>query len=497
MRLFVSTWPLLGLLVLGSCGDRSAKLSAAARTKTQEYLAHGQLLTPEQLDVAETLPNPCDEFKKLIPADWQQGYLETPENPAKPNDRKIKVFYYGKVTPGKRLTVFFNGGPGAASHGSFKTFDRVTAELDPEEKLSFVFIDQRGNGCSDYYPQVVKTGVDSDGEDITNEKEIMQRMLHYGSRGIVSDAEHVRRALIGDKKWNVFGQSFGAFVVHRYLQVAPESVQAAHAHGNTLNTDPYKRRKDRIASQFYVLEKYLERYPEDREIINFLNRELDPERHPDRCYGPDENDQYCNYDILSDFSMFLGFQDAWDEMHSWVNRFVENGQLNAEALSRYVDAYLSGPGNPLNRKNVMDKVVGYVDRNTRTDEVNVCSLIARELAGKHDLYRNGFHECAYIAAYPLSEDDDIEDRSNNVSMKDLPRDLLTPVMFRDILQRNADIPFFWYSGELDPYLPKENFAEQLPLIRNLPNVFYTHFTETGHDGYYTEPLVWQNIIDAQ
>lgn len=459
----------------------------------QQHLANGVVLSPSQVATADTLPDPCETFRKTIPSDWQQGHLEVPEDPTSPDGIKIKVFYYGKILADVPPTVFFNGGPGISSHGSFRLFQTTQTKLDPDKKISFVFIDQRGNGCSAYYPQETVFGTDADGEDITDREKIIDRLVHYGSRGIVSDSEFVRRHLLAEKKWNIFGQSFGTHVVHRYLQIAPAGVQSAHGHGNAINANPYTRQKERIASQIRVLDEYLKQFPEDKALIAVLNRELDPRLNPDRCFEYGEvgsGDVMCNYEVTGELVGLLGFTDAWPELHDWFGVLVKDGKLNEVELTRFLNLFYGGSSNPLNRKGFSGSVIAYVDRNTSQENPNYCYQIARDLALTVDLYRTGFHECTW----QLGSDEEDPNAPVGHWLAHLKRDILTVEMFKQVLLKNAEIPFYWYSGERDSFVPVANFQEQLAATGSLPNVHYTHFKNTGHDGYYSEPLVWENII---
>jgi pimeloyl-ACP methyl ester carboxylesterase len=93
-------------------------------------------------------------------------------------------------------------------------------------------------------------------------------LQHFRADAIVRDAEHVRRALLGDAPWTVFGQSFGGFTTLTYLSFAPEGVAQAfvtgglpplRAHADDVYRATYPRLEARLA-------QYLERYPEDREV---------------------------------------------------------------------------------------------------------------------------------------------------------------------------------------------------------------------------------------
>jgi hypothetical protein len=51
--------------------------------------------------------------------------------------------------------------------------------------------------------------------------------------------------------------------------------------------------------------------------------------------------------------------------------------------------------------------------------------------------------------------------------------------------------FFLYSGRLDVFVPVESFAEET--ARFGARIRYRSFTESGHEGYLTEPEVWADL----
>ena len=98
----------------------------------------------------------------------------------------------------------------------------------------------------------------------------MTRLSHYGSRGIVADAEAVRKKLLDEKPWIAFGQSYGSFIVHKYSVVAPQGLKAAFGHGSAITEDGYSRSFNRIKAQTRVLNEYFKIYPNDKHIFEFL-----------------------------------------------------------------------------------------------------------------------------------------------------------------------------------------------------------------------------------
>jgi pimeloyl-ACP methyl ester carboxylesterase len=428
-------------------------------------------------------PDLCQQFKSELPKDWFQDTLEVPEDPANPNGRKIKIFYYGKLSTNSIPTMFFNGGPGGTSHGMYYNTTNKQKTFDAEKKISFVFFDQRGNGCSDFYPQ-------------GRSEEVIQRLSHYGSSGIVSDAEHVRKKLLGDGKWNVFGQSYGGHIVHRYVIQAPEGTNAAFSHANVLQSDGYVRFKNRIASQVRIFKSYLQRFPDDEAKFMALKNYLTE----DRCYiNPyNKDDKACGHEVLDSVNSLLGFSESWLSLHQWVGLMVPDSEVSNANVGRYMATFYfdEDDSNPLNNKNIAQSVISWTDRNMVSGNPEECYKIKNELKTEGiDLDVYPITECSSMLQYGFDPNTPPKPESpTRTLIKKLPRNIMTIEQLKNAMTANTNVHLYLYSGQLDSYVPVENFAEQLAVVKDLPNVHYTHFNGTGHNGYNTEPKIWTDLI---
>jgi pimeloyl-ACP methyl ester carboxylesterase len=461
------------------------KLSVKTESQISQNLLNERLPGPDEVasDAVPSALDACTRLKSSLPEDWFQRYLQVPEDPSLPDGRKIKIFYYGKIYSHSIPTIFFNGGPGGASHSSYRVLTQNQANYDSNRKISFIFIDQRGNGCSDFYPQM--SGKIS---DPTNEN-VLQRLKFYGSRGIVSDAEYVRTRILKKNKWNVFGQSYGAFIVHRYVMQAPESINAALAHANVLQSDPYIRMRERIAAQVRVMNSYLQQYPEDEKAFKALKSYLTP----NTCFqNPDLTMKICGADVLEIFtSHLLGFADQWIKIHLWMQKIAPEAQISESDLEKFVATFYFVDNNPLNSKKWAQKVIGWVDRNVVVTDSYNCLKIKADLKKQGiDLNNSYSDECLGALQNPDTRATD----SYYTAVKHLDRDLMTLSDFTEALRSHPSLPFYLYSGQKDAYVPVANFTEELRYIKDLPNVHYTHFLNTGHDGFFTEARVWNDLI---
>ena len=185
-------------------------------------------------DAPISINQECKQFVKSIEQTHNYGWLNVAETPA--NKNRISVFYfYSKTATLINSVLFFNGGPGLSFQNHFKSLEesKKKAITDKKSDIDFIFMDQRGTGCSSVFP----LGID----DHTIEK-----LKWYGSAGIVRDAEVLRKTLIGQRQWKIFGQSFGGYVVHRYIEMHPEAISKAYVHGYAIGQSEFELSYARI-----------------------------------------------------------------------------------------------------------------------------------------------------------------------------------------------------------------------------------------------------------
>lgn len=474
------------LIAVSACGKKSThtvdSLPNGTKNQIQESLRNKHI--PSRQEVADAniqFDDACEEFRKTIPKDWFQGLMEVPEDPAAPEGTQIKVFYYGKIKENVIPIVFFNGGPTEDSHSSSRALTKSSPVSDPKGLTSFVYIDQRGNGCSDYYPQ-------------GSEEEVMTRLSHYGSRGIVADAEAVRKKLLNDKPWIAFGQSYGAFIAHKYSIIAGEGLKAAFAHASVITDDGFSRSLNRIRSQTRVLEEYFKVYPEDRHNLKIVNEQLTY----NVCFKDDKSSmEVCGYETLSEIPIFLAFRTDWKSLHSWIVDMVDEDTMDKNVIGEFAAAFYfsqyrtdeKGVKITYNVKKMADKVIGWVDRDVAPLNIINCRKIRDSLLNESiDIGQNSTTECAY--AMQLTE----AGSDTQATVKFLVQDKLQVKDIKQALQAQPHLPLYLYSGELDQTVPKQNFEKEVAALNGLPNFHYTHFMKTGHDGYRTEQQVWDELI---
>lgn len=421
----------------------------------------------------------CQSFIAEIGSHYFYNWIEVPEMPSSNN--MISVFYYyKKANTFKNPVIFFNGGPGYSSHNSPMSLEVAKIKFGGGKELNidFVYMDQRGTGCSTGFP-------------IGASVQIIEKLKWYGSAGIVTDAEALRIKLIGEKKWKVFGQSYGSHVVHRYLKMFPTSIAKAYAHGYPEGPSDFDFSFSRIAAQGVVLRSYLENHASDRARLKALNVFLSDRS---KCFR-NGTDEYCGFENLSPLIYLLGFRDNWNSFHAWLVSIVpadtvaESGLKNfIEKLStRYFfyhdlqkmdDSYLDQVSIALN-------FLGIVDTNSTPIDYDKCMAIYKKMETVYKIKQSDMllNECQAPVQFAFG--DQLRAIISN-RMTDEGSSLLRLEDIKSALTRNK-IPFYLYSGGLDSFVPRDLFQLESKTLGSLVN--YTNFSESGHDGYVTEKKV--------
>ena len=195
--------------------------------------------------------------------------FELPLDYARP-ERTIRVFAREVVAPGKEkldlpYVVFFQGGPGSGSPRP-TTNSGWVKRMTQEYRV--LLLDQRGTGVS--------SPITAQALGRLSPPEQAAYLRHFRADNIVRDAEAIRRALIGDRRWTILGQSYGGFCAMRYLSDAPDGLDAALITGGIPSLtrpadDVYRNTYPRVVEKN---RRYYERYPGDVERVREIARHL-------------------------------------------------------------------------------------------------------------------------------------------------------------------------------------------------------------------------------
>lgn len=185
---------------------------------------------------------------KMTGIDLTCGFVEVPENRAKPDGRMIPVHFVRAGATGDAPLpdpiVYLGGGPGLhATPGANGVIWGNRARL---EKRDLIVVDQRGTGrsnpldCFDHGAdggaEVVRQLFNRDFFDRETFRACMQELskkadlTQYTTTASVEDIEAIRRAL-GYEKINLSGGSYGTRWALEYMRRHPESVRGAVLYG--------------------------------------------------------------------------------------------------------------------------------------------------------------------------------------------------------------------------------------------------------------------------
>jgi pimeloyl-ACP methyl ester carboxylesterase len=412
----------------------------------------------------------CETFLKSLPEDVIYQWVQVPEDYSRPLGKSIFVFYYAyhlQDHPQSAPIAFFNGGPGGVSHG---LVPRYLAAKPQFKKSSWVFIDQRGLGCSSPLPaqEFTRRGV--------------AHTALYGARSIVYDAEKIRRQLLQDRPWRIFGQSWGAFIVFRYLELAPQRILAAFAHGHSIMRDGITWTEMRARAFKRVGDEYFKVHPEDRALIKRAQL-LFPKNY---CMSSPEY-RICGAALLDDLGWdHLSSKEfgGWNRLHQSIQKLITpTGELNMAFIrERFPEKIASQP-----RTLLIDVAPGREGPggfcNTWSCELAIPRMEAR---GERPMEYE-FNECRNMLAVERTFD-------YRIIREVVEEDYVSTLKILRNLHHYPKIPFYLYSGALDTFGPQETFQEFVRLAGK--RIRYRAYG-SGHGGYFEESQTWADIASTQ
>ncbi|GAB2950969.1 alpha/beta fold hydrolase [Nonomuraea fastidiosa] len=181
-----------------------------------------------------------------VPLDWSD-----------PGGRTIEVFARELVDPARDreelpCLLFLQGGPGGKAPRPVGTSGWLGHAL---RTYRVILLDQRGTGRS--------SRVDGRLMSTLTAEQGAAYLAHFRADSIVADAEHLRTAVFGGRRWSTLGQSYGGFLTLTYLSRAPQGLSACYVTGGLPSLDPdaaevYRRTYPRVAAKNA---EFYRRYP--------------------------------------------------------------------------------------------------------------------------------------------------------------------------------------------------------------------------------------------
>jgi pimeloyl-ACP methyl ester carboxylesterase len=243
-----------------------------------------------------------------------------PLNHDEPDRGEIEVYAREIVAAdkaGEKLPwlLFLQGGPGFGAPRPVGRESWLSRALDEYRVL---LLDQRGTGRSTPANRrtLARLGtVDAQAD----------YLAHFRADSIVRDAEVIRRALLGEERWSVLGQSFGGFCTVSYLSLAPEGLREAFITGglpglDATADDVYRATYARVAAKNA---EHYERYPDDVEQVRRVARHL--RDHDVRL----PTGRPLTVELLQSLGTMLGYSTGSHQLHYLVeDAFVDGTELS-------------------------------------------------------------------------------------------------------------------------------------------------------------------------
>jgi len=428
----------------------------------------------------------CTQFIETIKSEYEYKWISTPLNYDEPDALKIKIFYYYKKgSLLKNPIIFFNGGPNSSSHGYHKLFNEKIEKFEIEKDIDFIYMDQRGTGCSSYSPFV---GVSP---------ESLNYYKWGTSLGIVEDSELIRKELIGkNAKWKIFGQSFGAYIVYRYIEKHPEAILKAYAHGYALGNSDFEGSYYRILSQHKIMLEFFKRYPQMQAKLNLIFEKLSD---PDLCFSQPNSVKVCGFELLTPMIYMLGFTNKWINLINIISSLVPEDEFIESEVQKKINQYdLYGfltlnnslkQATQFDQQNLLLNYAGFYDWNTTPFDNEKCLNIYKELQEKNNLKSDQliFNECLPYLQYKSVD-------LTKTIFKTVPE--MPPSQFVELtnIQKNIlkfKLSVHVYSGSLDLFIPKKYFDYQNKILGDL--ILYKNFPNSGHDGFFSERDIYLDL----
>ncbi|HQY32449.1 alpha/beta fold hydrolase [Actinotalea sp.] len=250
--------------------------------------------------------------------------LTVPVDRARP-DRfpPIEVFAREIVDPAKvgqelPLLLFLQGGPGGMGPRPLASGWWTTALATHR----VVLLDQRGTGRSGRV----------DGRRIAalgSPEEAADYLACFRADAVVEDAEQLRHAVYGGRRWGTLGQSYGGFLTLTYLSRHPEALTACYVTGglpglSATAEEVYRRTLPRQAARNAALAR---RYPDDVATLGRL---------ADRLAAGDvvlpDGDPFT-VERLQTLGMGLGMSTGLDHLHWLLDTALDDDDADGAAPS--------------------------------------------------------------------------------------------------------------------------------------------------------------------
>jgi pimeloyl-ACP methyl ester carboxylesterase len=262
--------------------------------------------------------------------------VEVPLDWSGPGSETITVFARELVDPVRKdedlpCLLFLQGGPGGKGPRPVEPSGWIGQAL---KTYRVILMDQRGTGRS--------TPVSGRLMASLSAEEGADYLACFRADSIVADAEHLRKAVFGGRRWSTLGQSYGGFLTLTYLSKAPEGLTACYVTGGLASINPsaaevYRRTYPRVAAKNRA---FYQRYPHNVERVG---------RIADRLAASDvllpDGDRLTVRRFQS-LGIDFGMKPGYERIHWLIDEAFDGDSLSDTFLSQAM-GLSSYSGNPL------------------------------------------------------------------------------------------------------------------------------------------------------
>ncbi|CEM18612.1 unnamed protein product [Vitrella brassicaformis CCMP3155] len=198
-------------------------------------------------------------------------WFDCPLDYNNPKGEWIKVFVREVVSTGRERSnqpalLYLEGGPGFPAPRPVSKSGWLHRSL---EEYRVYLLDERGTGNSTPVTHETLSHFPSPQQQAAY-------LMHFRADSIIRDCERIRSILLNQERWTVLGQSYGGFLIMRYLSEAPHALEAAIITGGL---PPLQRSAEEVYRATFrrVMERnrrFYERYPGDVKRVQDIVRHL-------------------------------------------------------------------------------------------------------------------------------------------------------------------------------------------------------------------------------
>lgn len=439
-------------------------------------------LFAQNANMNPTTASQCETFKKQLSENprVQVGQLQVPlaYSQTKQNSQnQINVMYWTRKPLQSQTSEFpplllIHGGVGGNSSGFFTW--KPIMENYPGMIIS---LDLRGEGCSNFFPY--------------NQNYLSFRDVTL--EATVRDLELLREKIIPGKQWRIFGQSRGSAIVHRYLEMFPDSLESVHAHGLAMqNKNGYENYSlNRSLFNARTGQVFYEKYPSAGQVIDEIRDWL---THDQQCFTlnyavgemeASKRPKVCGAKVVHAFSGRLSAMSGWKAFaESLVAvKNSETQKINTEEAKKLLQSALDS--------SLYTRFMGYIF-GTNSLEFHAPDIAVLEKAMAHPFLQTAkLSEGHFIlqVAYPIYE----QLHGSFLKANHIPYDF-DKVRKSIENRKNTSQPLdvFVYMSSWDPVAAPEAFDDEKEELKD--SAQFILIPESAHDGWKTHPQVVERLM---